>query len=452
MSAETNIFRRAVGGLATSWNEFVHRGDPLAIAPQPDLPPRDLARVRDAMLACVRDGGGDVTRRARAAGLGRAYLTLDATGKRRFFELLAEFDLERDFVRDALERTHDARDGDDFETAAHDLRDALVPPWLALLRQFNELPNGTKFLVDLRADLLEVEGLSPTLRRLERDLKHLLASWFDIGFLELRRITWDASATLLEKLARYEAVHEVRSWLDLKDRLDSDRRCFAYLHPAMPNEPLIFVEVALVGEISDKIAPLLDPKAPQGDPGQASVAIFYSISNCQKGLAGISFGNALIKRVVEALSSEFRNVRTFSTLSPIPGFRRWLDSPDSGSLALSDDLRAVMAKRGWQRDAALVGQTRGPLLRACAHYLLEAKGGDGGARDPVARFHLSNGARLERLNWQGDLSAKGLRDSAGLMVNYLYRSDEIDPNHEAYVTRGQIATSKNVRELLKPPR
>jgi len=440
---EPNFWIRAVGGIAGSWQDFVRRGDPLA-GVRPELPPRDAARVREAMTDCLSARGGEVSARARAAALGRCYLSLDAAGKARFLETLAAFDVDRAGISARVAALALEETAPEFADAARSLREALQPPWLRLLRQFNELPDGIKFLVDLRADLLALDEPSPALRRLEHDLQDLLASWFDTGFLELRRITWDAPATFLEKLARYEAVHEVRSWLDLKNRLDSDRRCFAYVHPAMPNEPLIFVEVALVDATSDAIAPLLDAKAPRQDPAEASTAIFYSISNCQRGLAGISFGNALIKNVVAALSSEFRGLRTFATLSPLPGFRSWLHARDDDR---SKALRAELALPGWQRDPARAESLRRPLLRLAAQYLLEAKDGEGRAADPVARFHLGNGARLERLNWLADTSLRGLREAAGMMVNYLYRLEEIDPNHEAYVSEGKIAASKGVRDL-----
>ena len=446
---ERGFLRRAVGGIAVSWQALLRRGDPLA-AVQPELPARDLARVRQTMIACLAARGGEVSARARAAALGRAYLSLNAEGKRRFLETLAEFDADRSAIAGAIVALGETRDDDSaFGDAAQELRSKLRPPWLALLRQFNELPDGAKFLVDLRADLLALGDVSPALRRLERDLRDLLATWFDTGFLELRRITWDAPATLLEKLAGYEAVHEVRSWMDLKNRLDSDRRCFAYLHPVMPSEPLIFVEVALVDGISDNIGPLLDADAPRGYPADATTAVFYSISNCQKGLAGISFGNALIKRVVDALSQELRGLRTFATLSPLPGFRKWFESEGAEHAAA---LTSPLSKRNWHRDAALAGSLRGPLMRAAARYLLVAKAGDGGALDPVARFHLGNGARLDRLNWLADTSAKAMREAAGMMANYVYRLDEIDANHEAYTGDGTIPASRAVHDLLKPGR
>jgi malonyl-CoA decarboxylase len=330
-----------------------------------------------------------------------------------------------------------------------------------------------KFLVDLRADLLVVRDRDPALQRLEADLREILGSWFDVGFLELKRITWDAPASLLEKLAAYEAVHEVRTWIDLKNRLDVDRRCFAFFHPVMPTEPLIFVEVALVEELSASVAELLDHAAPVGDPRGASVAIFYSISNCQRGLAGISFGNALIKRVVGELQSEFRGLRTFATLSPIPGFRAWLDTrlaqSDSKTLVKTVErealqtiaegagdgerrnapLQTILSRRSWYRKAQIANALRDPLMRLCAHYLLEEKRSGMRALDPVAHFHLSNGARMERLNWLADVSPRGLRESAGMMVNYVYRTDQIDENSEAYLSEAKIATSTSMRSLLR---
>jgi malonyl-CoA decarboxylase len=318
-----------------------------------------------------------------------------------------------------------------------------------VLRAFNSLPSGVKFLVEMRADLLEIVRAEPQLGALEGDLKDLLASWFDIGFLEMRRITWDAPAALLEKLGRYEAVHEVRGWSDLKNRLDVDRRCFAFLHPAMPDEPLIFVEVALTTEMTSEMASLLDQNAPVGDPELATHAIFYSISNCQRGLDGISFGNALIKRVVQELAREFRNLRTFVTLSPMPRFRAWLEA--QGDAAGGVPLKAMFVNRAWSRDAGAAATLRAPLMELAAHYLLEAKRA-ARAFDPVAHFHLSNGARLERINWLADTSARGMREAAGMMVNYLYRLDQIDENQSAYARDGHIAASPAVSALLAAPR
>ncbi len=348
------------------------------------------------------------------------------------------------------------------------MRRALEPPRLRLLTQFSTIPDGVKFLVDLRAFLMDRLRDDPQLAALESDLRGLLASWFDVGFLELRRITWESPAALLEKLVGYEAVHEIRGWRDLKDRLDSDRRCYAFFHPRMPTEPLIFVEVALVEGLADSVQRLLDQKAPVLDPGATDTAIFYSISNCQRGLGGISFGNFLIKRVVDVLSAEFRNLKTFATLSPIPGFRRWLDTKLRGGDAtlLSDTettalrafvpeaptgveaLKEILGRRGWVRDLPLNKVVDPVLLRLSAHFLL-TEGNAHRAADPVAHFHLFNGARIERINIAADVSEKGIKESAGLMVNYLYDPARIEQNHEDYAGEGKRNASTAVRRAAE---
>jgi len=350
------------------------------------------------------------------------------------------------------------------------LRAALTPPRVNLLRQFNALPEGVKFLVDRRAEVLAVAGADPALRGLADDLRDLLANWFDIGFLELRRITWDSPAALLEKLMLYEAVHEIRGWTDLKNRLEADRRCFAFFHPRMPDEPLIFVEVALVSGIVGNIHTLLDEQAPIGNPQAADTAIFYSISNCQRGLVGISFGDFLIKRVVDALTAELPRLKSSATLSPLPGFRAWLNGEaERGDALLAGEARAVQAlgadrpdtddpdrlllllldREDWHQDQRTAAALREPLLRLAARYLLQARAPSGRALDPVANFHLSNGARVERLNWLGDVSPKGLQQSAGIMVNYLYRLGDIEANHEAYRDEGRVAAASAVRGLTR---
>src|SRR4029077_1999364 len=309
--------------------------------------------------------------RARAAQLGRTYLALNAAGRRRFLHLLAEeFDTDHAMVDDCCALVAAAADTAARTAAERALRVALTAPRVTLLRQFNALPDGVKFLVDRRAELIAVANGDPVLRGLADDLRELLANWFDIGFLQLQRITWDAPASLLEKLMAYEAVHEIRGWTDLKNRLEADRRCFAFFHPRMPDEPLIFVEVALVTGIAGNIHALLDEAAPVGNPQAADTAIFYSISNCQQGLVGISFGDFLIKRVVDALASELPRLKSFATLSPLPGFRAWL---------------AAQAERGG-------------LLPAAEARALRGLGGDLG-EDGAERFL----ARLvERPDWQAD--------------------------------------------------
>ncbi len=429
---------------------------------EPDLPPDDADLVRAQMRDCLDAHGGEVSSRAHAAVLGRSYLGLNAQGRQRFLHILAEeFGTDSDAVDDAIAAVQAARNPGERLRAEQKLRQSLEAGRVKILSHFNSLPEGVKFLVDLRAELMAHARKDPALAVLESDLRDLLASWFDIGFLELQRITWRTPALVLEKIAAYEAVHAIQSWQDLKNRLDSDRRFFAFFHPRMPDEPLIFVEVALVRGMSARIDELLDEKAPVGDPGRADSAIFYSITSAQRGLAGISFGNFLIKRVADELGREFPNLKTFATLSPIPGFRAWLDgqtakgNPLSASeqralaaAGLRDGLAALLAQP-WNGNPSWTEVVRAPLLRLCAVYLTSHHDRGGRALDPVAHFHLSNGARLERLNWLADSSERGILQSAGIMANYLYRLDDIEDNHEAYTGRGEIVTSAAIRSLAK---
>ncbi|MGE5271783.1 MAG: malonyl-CoA decarboxylase [Thiohalocapsa sp.] len=465
--APAGVLDRTLANLRAAWREIALSARGVRSgALRADLPEDDVDRLRQQMISCLDGRGGEVTARARAAALGRSYLALNEAGRERFLRLLAdEFDTDHDAVHAACAAVAAASDVAVRAAAERTLRTVLTPPRVALLRRFNALPEGVKFLVDLRAELLALAGEDVGLRGLADDLRELLANWFDIGFLELRRISWDSPASLLEKLMAYEAVHEIRGWTDLKNRLDADRRCFAYFHPRMPDEPLIFVEVALVNGIVGNIQTLLDEAAPIGNPQAADTAIFYSISNCQKGLVGISLGDFLIKRVVDALAGELPRLKSFATLSPLPGFRAWLtEEAASGALLTPAEARPVQALGGdgdgrtllslldradWQQDERTAGALREPLLRLAARYLLHAHTPGGRALDPVAHFHLSNGARVERLNWLGDLSEKGMQQSLGIMVNYLYRLDHIEANHEAYRDEGLVAASSAVRSLAR---
>ena len=303
----------------------------------------------------------------------------------------------------------------------------------------------------MRADLLPIMASDVKLRALEFDLKQILSSWFDVALLDLVEITWNSPAAILEKLIEYEAVHRVSSWEDLKNRLDADRRVFAFFHHKMPTEPLIFVHVALVSGMSDNVQKLLDEKSPVFDTRGADTAIFYSISNAQKGLTGISFGNFLIKRVVEKLSREMPQVKTFATLSPVPGFRAWLEpliTSGKGELISKEEAQRLKnLDIEWYKDAKLAEKLKPTLMRLCAHYLIHEKK-HSRPLDPVANFHLFNGARLERLNWLGDTSTKGMKQAAGLMVNYHYKLDEIDENHEAFAENGKVVASRAVKGFL----
>jgi malonyl-CoA decarboxylase len=434
-----------------------------------DLPATDSSRVRQLMEDCLSARGGEVSARQRAAILGELYLTLNETGRRNFLKTMVDnFCVDHEKIKKTANRLLATEDEKSFLREAGRMREVLVSPQQKLLRQFNALPQGIKFLVDLRADLLSFRASQPELDPLDRDLKDLLATWFDVGFLSVERITWQSSAALLEKLMAYEAVHAISSWTDLHNRLESDRRCYAFFHPGMSDEPLIFIEVALVEGLATNVQELLDENAPEGSPTEADTAIFYSISNTQKGLQGIGFGPFLIKQVVTSLRQQLPSLKTFSTLSPIPGFRRWLttylEAVREGAqtdpaaealthaaqlLGVTDDLNAVLESPAWWQNQDVAEVLKEPLLSLCARYLHEAREKDHAPIDPVARFHLGNGARIERVNWLGDISLKGMQESCGLMVNYLYRLKDIEKNIEAYAASKDIAAASRVRNLLR---
>lgn len=338
--------------------------------------------------------------------------------------------------------------------AVSKLLKAAEPRRQELIRRLNLAPGGTASLVRMREALLAHIKDHPALKHVDSDFVHLFASWFNRGFLVLQRIDWTTPANILEKIIRYEQVHAISNWDDLRSRLaPSDRRCYGFFHPQLVDEPLIFVEVALTRDSPAAIAPLLDLTRAPIPATDATTAVFYSISNTQKGLGGISFGNFLIKQVVEEIKRELPNVQTFVTLSPVPGFAAWLKRERaSGELPLFDaPARAALEMLDapdWADDAETAEQVRNALLPLAAYYFFEAKGSRGHPLDPVARFHLGNGARLERLNFLGDRSEKGMQQSHGLMVNYLYALDKIEANHEAFAEKGQIASSSAVRKML----
>ena len=317
-----------------------------------------------------------------------------------------------------------------------------------LIRRLNHAPGGTFALVKMRETLLAALKEGAPLEALDRDFRHLFASWFNRGFLVLRRIEWTTPANILEKIIRYEAVHEISTWEELRRRLDPpDRRLYAFFHPALTDEPLIFVEVALTSAIPEAIEPLLAPGRAPLAPEAATTAVFYSISNAQAGLSGVSFGNFLIKQVVEDLRRELPRLQTFVTLSPVPGFARWLAQEKETSRFVSPEARRTL-------EAIEAGETPEgadrTLSALAAAYFLHARTSAGRVIDPVARFHLGNGARLERVNPRGDRSPGGMRQSLGVMVNYLYDLDHIEANHEAYANRGTVAASSAVRKMAAP--
>jgi malonyl-CoA decarboxylase len=373
-----------------------------------------------------------------------AYQVLDETALGIFFDLLVkEFSPDPGIVG----RVADAYRQDPSQANLIRLQQAVEPPRQELFRRLNMASGGTGVLVEMRRRLLTALVERPHYAGIDADLGHLLNSWFNRGFLVLQRIDWRTPALVLEKLIRYEAVHEIQGWPDLHRRLEADRRCYAFFHPALPDEPLIFIEVALTRGMSSRVQPLLDLESPVADPSAANCAIFYSITNCQEGLRGVSFGNLLIKQVAEDLGREFPRLKTFATLSPIPGFRRWLaliskDQPEVGTL-----LARLDAGR-WFDDRVAAADMQRQLVRLCAYYLLHAKQGLD-PLDPVARFHLGNGARLEKLNWLGDTSTMGMRRSAGLMVNYVYRLEDVERNHEAYARDRRVVASRRFEVLAR---
>lgn len=331
---------------------------------------------------------------------------------------------------------------------------AVEPKRLELLRRLNQAPDATLSLVKMRADLLKRIAIAPALKPIDHDFVSVFGSWFNRGFLELRRIDWQTPASILEKIIKHEAVHSLDGWDDLRSRIDPpDRHLYGFFHPRLNDEPLIFVEIALSDRIVDSIEAILSDRREHTDPSAATVAIFYSISNCQDGLKGIPLGSFLIKQVVEDLRHRFAGLRTFATLSPLPSFRNWLNRQIELQDEMEDTgLRRVLAQmdhENWWLDEALSRRTERQLLPLAAHFLCNTRDPVGRIIDPVARFHLGNGARLERLNWNADTGAEGLRNSCGIMVNYLYDLEEIERNHEQFATTGLVNAAQNVKRLTR---
>jgi malonyl-CoA decarboxylase len=404
----------------------------------------ELAALAEALLS----ERGEASGVARARELLDAYTASPDEVKLQFLMLLTQrFGADPARISDAIERYL----ADPGPELARKLHLTAEPRLQELLRRLNLAPGGTSVLVRMREDVLDKIAGHPELKRIDEDFKHLFISWFNRGFLMLRHIDWSTPAAILEKIIRYEAVHEINGWAELRARLNPpDRKCFAFFHPTLVDEPLIFVEVALTRGIPEAIAPLLEPMRMPIDPKRATTAVFYSISNCQPGLQGVSFGNFLIKQVVEELRREFPQLKTFVTLSPVPGFTQWLARDAKSTLSQSEQQALeALGESGWHLAPSVDSALRPVLSKAVATYLLSAKHSSGKPRDPVARFHLNNGARLERVNWLGDVSPKGLREAAGFMVNYVYDLDDIEQNHEEFAHNRAVASSRHVRNLLR---
>ncbi len=419
---------------------------------------REPARERSAGLVelceALLSGRGEASGVALAGEILARYATLTIGPRIAFFEALdTTFGHDRTRIDAAIAAWRQAPSA----AAAAELNRASEPRRLELFRRLNLAPGGTAALVRMREQLMDAMDHREDLAAIDADFVHLFSSWFNRGFLVLRRIDWSTPALILQKIIHYEAVHQIRDWDDLRRRIDlPDRRCYAFFHPALVEDPLIFVEVALTREIPGAIAPILADKRDVVDPERATTATFYSITNCQRGLAGVSFGHFLIKQVVEEVSREFPRMSTFVTLSPAPNFANWLkrERGQDASLALDDEDRAALAaldEAEWWRVEETGERVREPLLRAAAWYYLRARNGRGLPVDAVARFHLGNGARLERLDWLGDTSERALAQSHGLMVNYLYDLDYIERNHEAYAQQRAVVASGAVRRLVRSP-
>ena len=412
---------------------------------------RDVEHAIDLCRALLSERG-EVSGARLAGEVLSAYRRLDDGQVERFFDRLVEaFSVDPEAVRKAAEAYR-------LDASAANLlalQEAVESPRQELFRRCNMAAGGTAVLVDLRRRLLPTLANHPRRGEIDADLTHLFRSWFNRGFLTLQRIDWQTSAVVLERLIQYEAVHQIQGWRDLRRRLESDRRCYAFVHPALPQEPLIFIEVALTRTVVARVQPLLDPDSPVDDPAHATCAIFYSITNCQKGLRGVSFGNVLVKQVVEDVGKEFPRVRTFATLSPIPGFRAWLaERAAMAPASISPALAALVAKGDAVTAAdiaAAPAALQAEMMERCARYLISTDAGVG-AQDSVARFHLANGARLERLNWMGDTSATGLLRSYGLTVNYDYRLADLERNHDAYANQYRVASSRAFQQLARPNR
>ena len=426
------------------------------------LSPRALRRMLADLQAIIDPHVSEVEGGRRAEALALWYGAAPLEERRDAWLLMSEqFVADQKAVKIAQAQYAAAVGTADEAVAEVRYRRATVSPRRRLLQRFSVFPDGIRFLVDMRADMLATLKHDKRLQALDVEMEYMFSTWFDVAFLDLRRISWDSPASLIEKLIKYEAVHDIRGWDDVKNRLDSDRRCYGFFHPRLPDEPLIFVEVALMDEIASSITPLLDETAAAADLEKATTAIFYSISNTQNGLRGVSFGDSLIKRVVETLKDEFPRLKTFVTLSPIPGFRAWLHKHAAAQLEQAGvKPKAEMAKAAGVKELtpdALLAAIDKPLalapksalrgfLLSCAAQYLGREQQQGKPVDPVARFHLGNGARVERLNWGGDPSGKGLKQSYGLMVNYLYDLKRLD-KHRALLAQGKIPISGAIEEL-----
>jgi malonyl-CoA decarboxylase len=445
LTVNTSFFSELLQSIADRGRALINRREPAH--EQSD----GIVELCEALLS----GRGEASGVALAREILTRYAELTIGPRIAFFEALATtFGHDRADIDAAVA----AWSQTPTDETASELHRASEPRRLELFRRLNLAPGGTAALVRMREQLLDAMDHRDDLSVVDQDFVHLFSSWFNRGFLVLRRIDWSTPASILQKIIRYEAVHEIRDWDDLRRRIDlPDRRCYAFFHPALVDEPLIFVEVALTREIPDAIAPILSDHRTIIEPERTTTAVFYSITNCQRGLSGVSFGHFLIKQVVEEVSRDVPRVASFVTLSPVPNFAEWLKreraNTASSALEEAEDREALAAldTPTWRNDPETIEKLREPMLRAAAWYFLRARNRRGLPYDAVARFHLGNGARLEQLDWPADLSERALKQSCGLMVNYRYDLGYIERNHEAYAQQHAVVAASAITRLVRTP-
>ena len=453
MSVSIAQVQNFITGIADSGRELLERSRRKANIDSADADVSSAVADLRGLCIDLLSQKGEALGTALAREVVTAYQQLDQTGQLAFFRMLRD-----DFGADLsqVDAAVNAYRDDPGEDTVRALSQAVETPRRKLLRAINMAPNGTAAVIEMREHLLRLLDTDAALRGVDGDFVQPLSSWFNRGFLRLERINWRTPAHILEKLIEYESVHEIQGWDDLRRRLDDDRRCFAFFHPALPDEPLVFVEVALCSGLADAIQPLLATDGERGQPDKADTAIFYSINNCQFGLRGISFGNFLIKQVVAELAVELPGLKQFATLSPVPRFRRWVDlqrsdaDADAADFGLDEQQFASLAlldQPNWHQDQSCLDRLKKPLLNLCAYYLAVAKY-RGRPMDRVARFHLGNGALLEQINWLGDVSENGIERSLGVLVNYRYDLKKIVEHHEIYQNNGDVACSRSVQRLV----
>lgn len=464
-NSKSGISKKTVNKIINAWYEAKKSFPKIG----KDIPVEDRDLLKNQINACIKKEGGDISRQAKVVNLAVIYLNSSEEGKKQFLDIIScEFGVDTKKLQEKISNLSKFNDDTPEKINAEvEFSKALIPPRIKFLRQLAELPNGFIFLKDMRKDLLKFKKEMPSLKKLDNDLKSILKQYFNVNILKLKEITWDSPASMLERLAKYEAVHEIKSWKHLKHRLKTYHKMFGFFHPLMPNDPLIFVEVALVKGLANNIQKLIKLEYDNENSNNPDTAIFYSISSTQKGLRGISFGNLLIKRVVKKFKTEYPNIKYFSSLSPIPLFSSWLNkyleednpnfcSPQEAKLLqkiskIQNTNKAILSllqTDDWHTNKTIEESLKTPLMKLCVHYLSKVKRSNKmNAFDPVANFHLSNGAVIRQLNWLGDISPKGIKQSCGLMVNYKYKLSKIVDFHEAYLSSGTIHIAENILKV-----